>query len=324
MCTAITFKTNDFYFGRNLDMECSFNEAVCVTPRKYPFVFRNGRVVREHYSMIGMAAVSEGYPLYYEATNEKGLSMAGLNFPDNAVYYSESEIKENVAPFEFVPFVLSQCESVDEALIKIEGINLWNESFSEELPLSPLHWILADKERAVTVESLKDGLKIYENPVGVLTNNPPFDYHMHNIVNFINLTPDQPENRFSEVLDIKPYSLGMGAVGLPGDLSSASRFVKAAFTKLNSVCGSTEAESVSQFFHVLGSVEQQRGLNRMSGGKYEYTVYSSCCNAEKGIYYYKTYENSRITAVDMHKTDLNSAELSVYPQVTGQQIMWGN
>ena len=194
MCTAITFKTDDFYFGRNLDMECSYNEVVCVTPRKYPFVFRNGNKLNEHYSMIGMAAVSEDYPLYYEATNEKGLSMAGLNFPDNAVYYPESLEKENVAPFEFIPYILGQCKSVDEALKKIGEINLRRISFSRGFPLSPLHWLLADKKRAVTVEPLKDGIKIYENPIGVLTNNPPFDYHMHNIANYINLTPEPPEN----------------------------------------------------------------------------------------------------------------------------------
>lgn len=320
MCTAITFKTDDFYFGRNLDMECSYNEVVCVTPRKYPFVFRNGNKLNEHYSMIGMAAVSEDYPLYYEATNEKGLSMAGLNFPDNAVYYPESLEKENIAPFEFIPYILGQCKSVDEALKKIGEINLRRISFSRGFPLSPLHWLLADKKRAVTVEPLKDGIKIYENPIGVLTNNPPFDYHMHNIANYINLTPEPPENRFSTTHEIKAYSLGMGAIGLPGDLSSASRFVRAAFTKLNSVCEKGESESVSQFFHILGSVEQQNGLNRLQGGKCEFTLYTSCCNADKGIYYYTTYGNRQITAVDMHKTELNGCELEVHPLIKEQQI----
>ncbi len=104
-------------------------------------------------------------------------------------------------------------------------------------------------------------------------------------------------------------------MGLPGDLSSASRFVKAAFTKLNSCCGPSEAESVTQFFHILGSVEQQKGCVHMGEGKYEFTIYSSCCNVDKGIYYYTSYENSRITAVDMHKEDLEGKELAVYPML---------
>lgn len=322
MCTAITYKTNDFYFGRNLDLYYHYDEAVTVTPRRFPLPFRNGEIFETHYAMIGMATVSNGYPLYYEATNEKGLSMAGLNFPDNAVYYPESDTKKNIAPFELIPYLLGRCSTVDAALAKTENINLWNIPFSMEIPLSPLHWILADKNRCVTLEPVKDGLKIYENPVGVLTNNPPFDYHMHNLTNYINLTANQPENRFGT--DLEPYSLGMGAIGLPGDLSSASRFVRAAFTKVNSVSGDSEEESVGQFFHILGSVEQVKGINRVGEGKYEYTVYSCCCNVSKGIYYYTTYNNRRVSAVDMHKENLNGEKIVAYRLENRQQIFEKN
>lgn len=324
MCTAITYQTKDFYFGRNLDLERSYRESVTITPRNYKFVFRNGRVLEHHYAMIGMATISGGYPLYYEATNEKGLSLAGLNFPRNAVYYSKDETKDNITPFELIPWILGQCDSVDEALKKIGNMNLWDVSFSDEFPLSPLHWLLADKERAVTLEPMDDGLKIYENPFGVLTNNPPFDFHIYNIANYINLTSLPPENRFSSIVDLKPYSLGMGAIGLPGDPSSASRFVKAVFTKLNSVSGDTESESISQFFHILASVAQQRGITCVRDKEYEYTLYSSCCNTTKGIYYYTTYENSQITAVNMFKEDLDGQDLVSYPLIAGQQIMEQN
>lgn len=322
MCTAITLRTGDFYFGRNLDLEYHYNEAVTVTPRNFVFNFRNGKTVTNHQAIIGMATVSDGYPLYYDATNEKGLSIAGLNFPDNAVYYPESDSKENITPFELIPYILGLCSSVDEALAKIDNMNLWNVPFSKSFPLSPLHWILADKNRCVTLEPMKDGLKIYENTVGVLTNNPPFDYHMYNLANYINLTTAQPENRFGA--DLKPYSLGMGAIGLPGDLSSASRFVRATFTKINSVSGKSEEESVSRFFHILSSVEQVKGLNSVRDDEYEYTVYSSCCNTDKGIYCYITYENRQITAVDMNKEDLDGEEIITFPLVSGQSFFRQN
>lgn len=324
MCTAITYKTKDFYFGRNLDVVHGYDEAVCITPRKFPFVFRNGFGQKEHHAIIGTATVSNGFPLYYDATNEKGLSMAGLNFPDNAVYYPKSDKRENIAPFEFIPFILGQCSNVGDALTKIKSVNLWNVSFSENFPMTPLHWILADKNRAVTLEPMKEGLKIYDNPLGVLTNNPPFEFHMHNIVNYINLTPNPPENRFGSSIDLKPYSLGMGAVGLPGDLSSASRFVRAAFIKANSVSSDNESENIGQFFHILKSVAQQKGLNRVDNDKYEYTIYNSCCNTDKGIYYYTTYENSCITAVDMHKTDLSGRKIISYPLIREQKIFFQN
>ena len=113
-------------------------------------------------------------------------------------------------------------------------------------------------------------------------------------------------------------------MGLPGDLSSASRFVKAAFTKMNSVSGDLESESISQFFQILGSVAQQRGCVHMGEGKYEITIYSSCCNTDKGIYYYTTYENSQITGIDMRKEDLEGTEVIIYPLVKGQQIQMMN
>lgn len=324
MCTAITFQTKDHYFGRNLDLEYSYNETVTVTPRNYPFRFRKMGTLQTHYALIGMATVVDDYPLYYEATNEKGLSMAGLNFPDIATYHPEAEGKDNVPSFELIPWLLSQCETVAEAKILLERINLVKVNFSDAFPLSPLHWILADRTESITLEPMPDGLKIYDNPVGVLTNNPPFDYQMYHLATFMNLSRHPAENRFSDKIELRPYSLGLGSAGLPGDLSSPSRFVKAAFTKLNSLSGTSESESISQFFHILGSVTQQRGLVRVRDEKYEFTLYSSCCNTDKGIYYYTTYENSQITAIDMHREDLEGCTPICYPLITGQQIRMQN
>ena len=324
MCTAITYYTKDHYFGRNLDLEYSYKETVTITPRNYPFQFRKGNAIHHHYAMIGMAYVTNHYPLYYDAVNEKGLGMAGLNFPANADYKEEQSGKDNIAPFEFIPWILSQCATLDEAKDLLHKINIVNINFSEQLPASPLHWIIADKENSVTVECVKDGLKIYDNPVGVLTNNPTFDMHMFNLNNYMHLSIEQPNNTFSKRLNLKPYSRGMGALGLPGDLSSLSRFVKATFTKMNSISGDSESESISQFFHILGSVAQQRGCVHMGNNQYEITIYSSCCNMDKGIYYYTTYENSQITAVYMNKENVDGKDLINYELVKGQQILIQN
>lgn len=313
MCTAVSYNATQHYFGRNLDLERSYGEKITITPRNYPFHFRCGRSLPNHYAMIGMAAVVNDQPLYFEATNEKGLSLAGLNFPGNAVYYPYAEGKDNIAPFELIPWLLGQCATVDEACQKLSDINLWNEPFSRELPLSPLHWLLSDQQRSLVIETTADGMHLYENPVGVLTNNPPFPYHLHNLSNYMQLTPKPPVNR--QPIDLAPYSLGMGSFGLPGDMSSGSRFVKVAFTKLNSICDATEESAVTQFFHILGSVCQQRGLTQLANGEYEYTLYSSCCNTETGVYYYTTYEKPTIHAVHMHNEDLDSKKLITYPML---------
>ena len=320
MCTAATYKTKDFYFGRTLDYEFSYGDEITITPRNYEFKFKETEQIKNHYAIIGMAYVAENYPLYYDAINEKGLGIAGLNFVGNTHYSSKEEGKDNITQYEFIPWILSQCTTVKEARQLVEKMNFLNEPFNEQLPLAQLHWIIADKEEAITVEAMKDGIKIYENPVGILTNNPPFDKQMFALNNYMNLSPKSPENKFAKNINLDRYSRGMGAIGLPGDLSSQSRFIRASFVKMNSVSKDTENESVSQFFHILNSVDQQRGCCEVDDGKYEITIYTSCCNASKGIYYYTTYDNHQITAVDMHKENLDSEELIRYPLIKEEQI----
>ncbi len=274
--------------------------------------------------MIGMAHVAEDCPLYYDAVNEKGLGMAGLNFVDNAVYRESADDKDNITHFEFITWILSQCATVREAKNLVERINILNTPFNDELPLAQLHWIISDRDASVTVESVEAGIRIYENPVGILTNNPPFDMQMFALNNYMNVSAKPPENKFSKVLNLKEYSRGMGALGLPGDLSSQSRFVRAAFVKMNSVSGDSEQESVSQLFHILHSVDQQRGCCDLGNGQYEITIYTSCCNADKGIYYYTAYNNHQITAVDIHKENLNGDKLIRYPLIKEEQINMQN
>ena len=324
MCTAATYKTEDFYFGRTLDYEFSYGDQIVITPRNYQFKFRHTNYPEKHYAMIGMAHVAGDYPLYYDGINEKGLGMAGLNFVGNAAYANAKSGCDNIAQFEFIPWILGQCSSVKEVREYLTHMNLVNTPFSEQLPLAQLHWLISDADSCITVESTSDGLHIYDNPVGVLTNNPPFPQQMFQLNNYMHLSPKQPVNTFSEALDLNAYSRGMGALGLPGDLSSASRFVRVAFTKLHSLSGNSEAESVSQFFHILGSVDQQRGCCEVAEGKYEITLYTSCCNATKGIYYYNTYENHQISAVDMNREDLTGDTLICYPVIQGEQINFQN
>lgn len=324
MCTAATYKTKDFYFGRTLDYEFSYGDEIVITPRNYSFSFGEKESIASHYAMIGMAHVAENYPLYYEAINEKGLGMAGLNFVGNAVYFDSVGGRDNIAQYEFIPWILCRCSTVKDAILLLDKINLTNKPFNEKLPLAQLHWIIADKNSAVTVESVAEGIKVYDNPVGVLTNNPTFDKQMFNLNNYMHLTPKAPENTFSEHLKLNSYSRGMGAIGLPGDLSSQSRFVRAAFVKMNSVSGQGEKESVSQFFHILNSVDQQRGSCVLDENKYEITIYTCCCNADKGIYYYTSYDNHQITAVDMNRENLDSSELVKYAPIHEECIFEQN
>lgn len=311
MCTAITYKTDNFYFGRNLDLEYRFQEKVVITPRNYRFKFSYAKPKKKHYAIIGMATVVSGFPLYYDAFNEKGLCIAALNFPQNAHYSHPICDKENLAPFEFIPYILSSCSSVSQAKEVLLNSSIVDVDFSKKYKNTPLHFIIADKTRSITVEQTEKGLEIIPNPVGILTNNPPFEMQLFNLNNYLNLTSSAPKNRFAKGVSLKPYSRGMGAIGLPGDLSSASRFVRASFVKFNSLKFDDEMQNLSQFFHILDSVCQQKGCSKV-GDEYEFTLYSSCCNVDKGIYYYKTYNNFQINAVNLFKENLDSKELLIF------------
>ena len=312
MCTCITYKNKGFYFGRNLDIDCSFGEQVVVTPRNFSLEFRNTQQEKRHYAMIGMASADDRFPLYAEAVNEKGLCMAGLNFPGNAYYQKAEGRGLEIASFEVIPWILGRCSSVAEAERYLGEMRIVDTAFAEKMPPAPLHWMLADKEKCLVLEAVREGLKVYENPVGVLTNNPPFDYHRMNLNNYLGLSAENPENRFAEDLELKTYAQGMGGIGLPGDASSASRFIRAAFLKWNSEAPEEEKANVSQFFHILDSVAMVRGAVVTEAGTYDITTYSCCINAATGAYYYKTYDDSRIRRTDLYQADPEGSVLCFF------------
>lgn len=324
MCTAVTYQTKDFYFGRTLDYDHSYHEEVVITPRRFVLPFRHRSPLTSHYAMIGMAYVAQEYPLYYDAVNEHGLCMAGLNFVGNAFYQEVKQGLENIAQFELIPWILAQCANVTEARALLANTNLVNTAFDEQLSVAQLHWIIADAKDCIVVEWGGEGRKVYDNPIGVLTNNPPFPQQAFHLNNYMRLSPKEPINQFSDHLALAPYGRGMGAIGLPGDLSSMSRFVRAAFVKLNSRSEADESSSVSQFFHILQSVDQQRGCCISEKGTYEITIYTSCCNATRGIYYYTTYDAHQIHAIDMHKEELEDHELKCFALVKQENFDYQN
>lgn len=325
MCTSIAMAREDFYFGRNMDWTCSYGERVVVTPRRFPFDFRKAGPMRDHYAMIGMGMMDCPFPLYAEASNEKGLCMAGLNFPQNAWYPPMPDpVKHNISPFELIPWVLGQCATLQQARCLLENTHLISIPYSDTLGLSPLHWHIADKTGSLVLESTKDGMHVYDNPLGVMTNNPPFPFQLQNVCQYMNLSPGTPSNCFSTIDGLEPFGYGLGSVGLPGDFSPASRFVKAAYLCANSICQGDEDSCLSQFFHLLGSVAMVRGSVVTPEGQLEMTTYACAINATKGRYYYTSYHNSGLCGVDLYEEDLDGAALVAYPIEQKTQVKWQN
>lgn len=319
MCTSISMDNGVFCFGRNMDIEFTLPVQTVITPRQFRFGFCRGGELREHYAMIGNAVVKKGYPLYCDGMNEHGLCMAGLSFPNNVYLRGHSTDKIGVAPFELIPWVLGSCSDISQATSLLSRTFIVDESFDADTPNTPLHWHIADKNGALVLECTAEGMKIHSDPVGVLTNAPPFDFHLQNLRQYVGITAEYPKSRYLGKYELSPFGRGVGAIGLPGDFTPPARYVRAAFLKCNSVCGEDESSRISQLFHVLDNVAMPRGSVLTADGREELTAYS-CCMSE-GVYYYKTYVNSRICAVDMRRESIDRTELIVYPISEKQDIM---
>ncbi len=325
MCMAMSFSTRDHYFGRNLDLDEVYDTRITVSPRNLPFRFRCGETSDRHPAMVGMATVVNGYPLYFEATSERGLSAASLQFSDCCVYARKGTGRgTEVASFELIPWLLCRCGTVEEVRNLMTRTTVTDETFGEGYPAAPLHWMVSDRTESVVIESTADGLQVHDNHIGIMTNSPPFPHHVVNMVNHMGVSSKPPVNRFTGAVDLRPYCRGMGSIGLPGDMSSMSRFVRGAFALHNSVCDESETGSVGQFFHIMGTTSQPRGCNDLGCRRYELTQYTSCCNTDTGVYYYTTYGNRQISAVDMHRTDLEGRAPICYRPVTDQQVLMQN
>lgn len=320
MCTALTFKGKEHYFGRNLDWEHSYGEKITITPKNFPITFKEKETINSHYAIIGMAMIYDNYPFYFDASNEKGLSCASLNFVGSAKYFDSKSECDNISFYEVILWILSQCENVQEAKMLLKKINITNTQYDKTLPVSELHWIIADANSSITLESTKDGIKVYENKVGILTNNPAFDMQLVNLSFYCHLSNKNTENNSNTITCNYNNIHGLKAFGLPGDWSSPSRFVRAHFLKKNSPKILDEYSSVNHFFDILSSVSHPLGCMRMLESKYEITQYSSCINTTQGIYYYKTYQNRNIVSVSLFSNNLEKDELITYELQKNQII----
>ena len=319
MCTCLDIKNKNHYFGRTLDLDRHAVEEAVITPRNYLFACKNSLTFRNKYALIGTAMVINDYPLYYEASNEVGLAMAGLNFPVNCKYNDPQEEKINLGVFEIIPYILGNYASVKELRKDLERMNFTNVAFIDQLPSSPLHYMISDKEETIVVEQMEDGLHIYENKVGVMTNNPPFNLQIENLKKYEDLT-----NKHVFASLPSHTCVGLGAVGLPGDFSSMSRFVKASFLRNTASFSLDEEENISTFFHILDSVSMIKGTVLNKNEDSDITFYTSCINTTLGIYYYKTYLNNQINVLRFTEDNKTNSTLTRFVLVNNQNFNYLN
>ena len=196
MCTAIKVDFKDGFFGRNMDIDHSFGEQIIITPRNYRLKFKVSNSFERHYAIMGVGTVIDEYPLYADAMNEKELCFAGLSFKDNAKYYPIDLKKDNYTPYELPLYILGTCDDIKMVKERLKLINLIDIPFKSEIPLTSLHFMFSDKNESIVLESTVEGIRIYDNPYHVLTNNPPFIYHLYNLNNYQGLHNGFIDNKF--------------------------------------------------------------------------------------------------------------------------------
>lgn len=304
MCTVITFGGKDFYFGRNMDIEGSFGEEVVVTPRHFLLSFKRKAAPEVHYAMVGMAAVIDGTPLYADAMNEHGLCAAALNFVGNAHYSSRADGTNDLAPYELIPYLLATCADLSEVRAALKDLTLVSIPFRADVPLAALHWIVADRRGSLVIESTRAGVVVYENPAGVLANNPPFPYHLDHLRMFRHLSSGNPP-------DADPYSYGLGGVGLPGDYSSPSRFVRAWFLRRGLL--GMEQIRPGDVYQALAALAPVRGCVLDEQGRPHYTTYSCCMDPGAGLYTYLLSGSVEVASVALTEAACRGERLLRFP-----------
>ncbi len=313
MCTGVRFSDSkgNMFFGRNLDWSEGYGQRVVLTPRK--FVYNSaflGEMKPKAGAIIGMAIVVRSTPLYFDCVNEKGLAVAGLNFPGYAAYEKEAvQEKVNVAAYEFPLFVAMNFATVDEAEKALKKVAIVAKPINDKFLVSQLHFLIGDGKRSIVVEYTENGMEIYENKVDVLTNQPGYAWHKENLRNYLNLFPQTPKTIAWNGARMKAFGSGSLMRGLPGDYYSTSRFVRAAYLNTHYPTKESEMENVSRLFHTLAGVAMIDGAAEMADGKSEITVYTGGYSAASKTYYYNTYENPAIVAVKMKDFKLDSQEI---------------
>lgn len=311
MCTAINETSGCHLFGRTLDLEYSYGEKVVITPRHYPFSFLHEGKNSDHCAIIGTAHIVDGKPLYYDAMNEMGLCAAALRFPKLAVYRERIANCRNIASFEVIPWLLCSCKNAAGAKLMLENANITDDDFSPKLPSTSLHWLVGDREQSFVIESVASGVKIYDAPLGVLTNAPDFPSQRAKLDKFGGLAADL---RIS----------GEKTTSVPGDTSSVSRFIRAAYVKEHVAEPEDKKEALSRFFHVFDTVGLPKGLAVAADGRPMQTVYTSCMDTEELIYYFTSYYCRRIRAVGMKQSDMQGREIREFPIAADENIGYLN
>ncbi len=329
MCTALNIRTAEdkVLFGRNMDLAYDFHQRVLILPTNYQYEDKvTGNTVTNHTAIIGIGTIIDNHATFADAMNTKGLACAGLNF-DGYAYFEKKPVegKLNLAPYDFIQWTLSNFETVEQVKKAIQDIELVDVPLNSKTPVPTLHWMIIDKSgTSIVMERTMEGIKVHDNPVGVMTNNPTFDWHLTNLNEYLYLSPEHHQKTMWSDKELVSLGIGSGTLGIPGDFASVSRFVRIAYLRAHTPVLEEDDEAISQFFNMLDYVKMVKGGVTTQEGLSDMTIYTSCMDLIEGVYYYRTYGDNRIKVVDIKKEKLEGSEPINYPYLTKQDFNYLN
>lgn len=320
-CTGITLKAKDgsVVFGRTLEFAHKMDSEVIVIPRNMKIIGNtstgeDGLQWNSKFAATG--ANFDNTPVIIDGINEKGLSCGLFYFPGFAEYQSvvESDKSKTIAPWQFATWILTNFESVSEVKEHLPEIKVANVVFKKWDFIPPMHSIVTDaKGNSIVIEYIEGKLNIYDNEYGVITNSPSFDWMTTNVRNYLNLSPNNVSEKTLAGQKLKPFGEGSGMVGIPGDFTPPSRFIRALYYSMASLMCDKSKETALQAFHILNNFDIPMGTVRSEHGEvtdYDWTQWTAVHDLDKKDYYYKTEGNSRIRVVNLMKCNLNAENIS--------------
>lgn len=319
-CTGIKLVAKDgsLVHGRTLEFGIKIDTSIIFVPREYEFQGTTsqgpGLTYKAKYAALG--AMTFDSVIMMDGINEKGLAVGTFYFPGFAEYATITSDNQSKAlsPIDFSNWLITQFATIDEVKAGLSQVVIAPIVFKEwgnEPP--PFHYVVYDKTgKSLVIEPVKGQLVVYDNPLGVCTNSPNFDWHMTNLRNFINLTPFNVKPLKVEGIDLAPLGQGSGMVGIPGDFTSPSRFIQAAIFSITAIPSQTAEEAVLQTFHILNQFDIPVGIAREKEGDVIHTDYTmiTCVRDPQALkFYFKTYEDQTIRVADLKKFDVNGKKI---------------
>ncbi len=334
MCTGIRLIADNgaAVYARTLEFGQDIASNIIIIPRNYTFTGTapsgkaEGLQWQSHYAVVGANALNINHII--DGVNEKGLAGGLFYFVDFAHYQeiAQENYKKSLAPWELITWILTNFSTVDEVKKALTSIFVGSTTFGPWGFVPPVHAIVHDTTgKSLVIEYVNENLFVYDNPLGAFTNSPPFDWHMINLGNYLNLKPTNTQNiQLKNGVTVPSLGQGSGMLGLPGDFTPPSRFIRAVAFSQSIVVGNNENEALDAAFHLLNLFNIPLGVVRhLENNKelYDYTQWTSASDLRNKRYYFHTYENPQIYSVDLMKHNLQAKEPVIISMKNKQKII---